>query len=139
MVQQTVAEVMTPDPTTIDVTGTLQDAARLMAEQDLGVLVVRAGPTAVGVVTDRDLVVRGLAAGLGTDTPVQQVTSQQVVTVGKTDPVETAVKVMRDAAVRRVPVLDGSTLVGIVSIGDLAVERDPSSALADISDAEPNR
>ena len=136
---QTVADVMTPDPITVDVTETLQDAARLMTEQDLGALVVRAGPTAVGVVTDRDLVVRGLAAGLGVDAPVQQVTSQQIVTVGHSDPVETAVKVMRDAAVRRVPVLDGDTLVGIVPIGDLAVERDPSSVLADISDAEPNR
>jgi CBS domain-containing protein len=138
MAQQTVADVMTPSPTTIDVTETLQAAAEVMADQDVGVLVVRSGPTAVGIVTDRDLVVRGLAAGLGVDATVQEVASDKVVTVGITDPVETVVEAMRAAAVRRAPVLDGDVLVGIVSIGDLAVERDPSSALADISKAEPN-
>lgn len=136
---QTVADVMTPAPTTVDSTDTLEAAARLMAQEDIGVLVVRSGPTATGVVTDRDIVVRGLAAGLGAQATVEQVASDKVATVGITDPVETAVAVMREAAVRRAPVLDGDMLVGIVSIGDLAVERDPSSALADISRAEPNR
>ncbi|MCP2267020.1 CBS domain-containing protein [Promicromonospora thailandica] len=139
MTQQTVADVMTPAPTTVDSTETIQEAARLMAQEDVGVLVVRSGPTATGVVTDRDLVVRGLGAGLGADATVGQVASEQVATVGITDPVETAVEVMRAAAVRRAPVLDGNVLVGIVSIGDLAIERDPTSALADISRAEPNR
>lgn len=139
MTQQTVADVMTPSPTTVDVTDTLRTVAQTMAEQDIGALVVRAGTAAVGIVTDRDLVVRGLAAGLATDTPVQQLVTGQVVTVRDTDPVEAAVEVMREAAVRRVPVLDGDTLVGIVSIGDLALERDPMSALADISRSKPNR
>lgn len=139
MVQQTVADVMTPSPATVDVTDTLRTVARAMADHDTGALVVRAGTTAVGIVTDRDVVVRGLAAGLGPDSAVQDVVSGQVVTVGQTDPVETAVDVMREAAVRRVPVLDGDTLVGIVSIGDLAIELDPTSALADISRAEPNQ
>ena len=134
----TVADFMTPAPTTIDATETLRTAARAMAEQDVGVLVVRAGPMVVGVVTDRDLVVRGLAAGLGTDATVQQVASEKIVAVGHTDPVETAFDVMRAAAIRRVPVLDGDILVGILSIGDLAIERDPTSALADISRSEPN-
>ncbi|MFI6427812.1 CBS domain-containing protein [Promicromonospora sp. NPDC050880] len=137
--RQTVADVMTPAPTTVDAAQPLREAARLMAAENVGALVVTSDNTAVGVVTDRDLVVRGLAEGHGVDAPVQQVASEKVVTVGHTDPVETAVEVMRSAAVRRVPVLDGDVLVGIVSIGDLAVERDPSSALADISDAEPNR
>lgn len=136
---QTVADVMTPAPTTVDSTDTIESAARLMAQEDVGVLVVRSGPTATGVVTDRDIVVRGLAAGLGAQATVAQVASDKVATVGITDPVETAVAVMREAAVRRAPVLDGDMLVGIVSIGDLAVERDPTSALADISRAEPNR
>ncbi|MFD6444334.1 CBS domain-containing protein [Promicromonospora sp. NPDC060204] len=139
MAKQTVADVMTPAPITVDGTETLRAAARSMAEHDVGVLVVRAGPTAVGLVTDRDLVVRGLAAGLDADATVQEVTSDKVITVGVTDPVETVVEVMRAAAVRRAPVLDGSVLAGIVSIGDLAVERDPDSALADISRAQPNR
>jgi CBS domain-containing protein len=136
---QTVAEVMTPAPTVIDLSDTIQAAARTMAEQDVGALVVQSESRTVGIITDRDLVVRGVAEGLGVDAPVRQVASERLVTVGPSDPVETAVEVMRAAAVRRVPVMDGDVAVGIVSIGDLAVERDPSSALADISEAEPNR
>ncbi|WP_129789741.1 CBS domain-containing protein [Promicromonospora panici] len=136
---QTVADVMTPAPTAVDLSDTIQVAARAMASQDVGALVVQSESRTVGIITDRDLVVRGLAEGLGVEAPVRQVASEELVTVGPSDPVETAVEVMRSAAVRRVPVMDGDVAVGIVSIGDLAITRDPSSALADISEAEPNR
>jgi CBS domain-containing protein len=136
---QTVAEVMTPAPTAVDLSDTIQAAARTMAEQDVGALVVQSESRTVGILTDRDLVVRGIAEGLDVQAPVRQVASERLVTVGPSDPVETAVEVMRAAAVRRVPVMVGDVAVGIVSIGDLAIERDPSSALADISEAEPNR
>lgn len=136
---QTVADVMTPAPTAVDLSDTIQAAAQAMAAQDVGALVVQSESKTVGIITDRDLVVRGLAEGLGVETPIRQVASEQLVTVGPSDPVETAVEVMRAAAVRRVPVMDGDVAVGIVAIGDLAVTRDPSSALADISEAEPNR
>ena len=109
-----------------------------MAAQDVGALVVQAGDTTVGMVTDRDLVVRGLAAGLGPDAMIGEVASEELISVGPSVPVEVAVEMMRAAAVRRIPVMDGDAPVGIVSIGDLAVERDPESALADISEAEPN-
>lgn len=138
MVQQTVADVMTPAPTTIGMSETLENAARTMAAQDVGALVVQAGDTTVGMVTDRDLVVRGLAVGLGPDAMVSEVASEELISVGPSVPVEVAVEMMRAAAVRRIPVMDGDAPVGIVSIGDLAVERDPESALADISEAEPN-
>lgn len=118
MTQQTVADVMTPAPTTIGMSETLESAARTMAAHDVGALVVQAGPTLIGIVTDRDLVVRGLAEGLGLDAMVGEVASEELVSVGPGVPVDTA--------------------VGIVSIGDLALERDPTSALADISEAEPN-
>jgi signal-transduction protein with cAMP-binding, CBS, and nucleotidyltransferase domain len=136
---QTVAEVMTPAPTAVDASDPIQVAARAMAEENVGALVVKSESKTVGIVTDRDLVVRGLAKGLGGDATIREVASEDIITVGPSDPVETAVEVMRAAAVRRVPVMDGDVAVGIVSIGDLAVERDPSSALADISEAEPNR
>jgi CBS domain-containing protein len=136
---QTVADVMTPAPSNVDAADTIQAAARAMASEDVGALIVRSESRVVGIITDRDIVVRGLAEGLGLDATVSQVASEQLVTVGPGDPVATAVEVMRDAAVRRVPVMDGDTVVGIVSIGDLAVERDPSSALADISEEPPNR
>jgi CBS domain-containing protein len=129
---------MTPAPTTVDVSDSVQVAARAMATEDVGAVIVQSESKVVGIVTDRDLVVRGLAEGLGLDATIKQVASEQLVTVGPSDPVETAVEVMRSAAVRRVPVMDGDVAVGIVSIGDLAVERDPSSALADISEEKPN-
>lgn len=138
MTQQTVADVMTPAPTTIGMSETLQTAAQVMASEDVGALVVQAGHTTIGIVTDRDLVVRGLAEGLGLEAMVGEVASEDIVTVGPDVPAATAVQMMRAAAVRRIPVLDGETVVGIVSIGDLAIERDPMSALADISEAEPN-
>lgn len=138
MVPQTVADVMTPAPSTIGMSDTLQTAAEMMATLDVGALVVQAGHTTVGIVTDRDLVVRGLAEGLGLEAMVGEVASEDIITVGPTLPAATAVEVMRAAAVRRIPVLDGDTVVGIVTLGDLAVERDPESALADISEAEPN-
>jgi CBS domain-containing protein len=136
---QRVADVMTPAPTDVDATDTIEAAARAMASKDVGALIVRSESRIVGIITDRDIVVRGLAEGRGLDAKVGEVASDQLVTVGPGDPVATAVEVMRDAAVRRVPVMDGDTAVGIVSIGDLAVERDPSSALADISEEPPNR
>jgi signal-transduction protein with cAMP-binding, CBS, and nucleotidyltransferase domain len=138
MAQQTVADVMTPAPTTIGMSETLETAARTMAAQDVGALVVQAGPTTVGIVTDRDLVVRGLAEGLGLETMVGEVAIEELLSIGPGVPVETAVELMRVAAVRRIPVMEGDVPVGIVSIGDLAVERDPTSALAGISEAEPN-
>ncbi|WP_020015548.1 CBS domain-containing protein [Promicromonospora sukumoe] len=120
---------MTPVPATVQVTETLRRAAREMVEHDVGALVVHAGRRAIGVVTDRDLVVRGLAAGLGTDATVQQVTNGKVIAVGHTDLVEDAFEAMHAAGVRRVPVLDGDTLVGLLTFGDLGVERDPSLTL----------
>lgn len=124
-----VADFMTPVPATVQVTETLRQAAREMVEHDVGALVVHAGRRAIGVVTDRDLVVRGLAAGLGTDATVQQVTNGKVIAVGHTDLVEDAFEAMHAAGVRRVPVLDGDTLVGLLTFGDLGVERDPSLTL----------
>ena len=138
MVQQTVADVMTPAPTTIGMSDTLETAARTMAAQDVGALVVKAGDTTIGIVTDRDLVIRGLAEGLGLEAMVGEVASEELISIGPGVPVEVAVEMMRVAAVRRIPVMEGDEPVGIVSIGDLAVEHDPVSALADISEARPN-
>ena len=119
---QRVADVMTPAPTNVDATDTIEAAARAMASGDVGALIVESGSRIVGIITDRDIVVRGLAEGRGLDATVGEIASDQLVTVGPGDPVATAVEVMRDAAVRRVPVMDGDTAVGIVSIGDLAVK-----------------
>jgi CBS domain-containing protein len=66
------------------------------------------------------------------------VCSREVTTISPSRPVNETVKLMREKAIRRLPVVDRGTPVGVVSIGDLAIERDPRSALADISQAPPN-
>jgi CBS domain-containing protein len=134
----TVSEYMTPNPTVIEVTDTLRSVAETMATQDLGSLVVAENGAVVGIVTDRDLVVRGVAAGVGLDAPVGQLITDSLVSVGPDDGVAEVVQIMRDNAVRRVPVIDGDRAVGVVTIGDLAVALDADSALADISAAPPN-
>jgi len=93
-----------------------------------------------GILTDRDIVVRVLATG---DDPsavrVGDVCSRILTTVLETDGIGDAVRLVREKAVRRLPVLDNDDkLVGIVSLGDLALARDPKSALGDISAATPN-
>jgi signal-transduction protein with cAMP-binding, CBS, and nucleotidyltransferase domain len=134
----TVSEFMTAHPTVIEVTDTLRSVAETMASQDVGALVAAKDGAVVGIVTDRDLVVRGLAEGVGGDAPVGQLITDALVAVGPGDDVAEVVQLMRENAVRRVPVLDGDQAVGIVSIGDLAVALDSDSALADISAAPPN-
>ncbi|WP_315094128.1 CBS domain-containing protein [uncultured Cellulomonas sp.] len=134
----TVSDFMTSHPTVVEVTDTLRSVAQTMATQDLGSLVVAENGSVVGIVTDRDLVVRGLAEGIGLDAPVGQLATGRLVTVRPGDDVAEVVQLMRDKAVRRVPVLDGDQAVGIVSLGDLAVALDSDSALADISAAPPN-
>lgn len=130
-----VSELMTPHPTVVEVTDTLRAVAQTMATQDVGALVVAEEGAVVGIVTDRDLVVRGLAEGIGLDAPVGQLATGEPYTVGPDDDVADVVRIMREKAVRRVPVVEGGDAVGVLSIGDLAVELDPTSALADISEA----
>jgi CBS domain-containing protein len=91
-----------------------------------------------GIVTDRDIAVRAVADGRGPETPLSDVLSGQVVTVAPDDRVEKVVDLMREHAVRRIPVVEGGRLAGVISIGDLAIERDSDSALADISAAREN-
>ena len=93
-----------------------------------------------GLVSDRDLVVRALAEGADPDeTTVARACSEDLVTVEPEEDLDRAVQLMREHSVRRIPVVEGGHPVGIVSLGDLAVERDPESALGDISAARPNK
>ena len=89
--------------------------------------------------TDRDIVVRGVADGRDPNsTRIGDICSRDPVTTSPSTPVKDVIKLMRDQALRRVPVLDNGKAVGIVSLGDLAIESDGESALADISAAKPN-
>lgn len=134
----TVAESMTPNPTTIRADQSVYEAAELLKAKNIGDLVVVDGGQVIGIVTDRDIVVRVLAEHGTGDDEIRRACTGDLVTVSPDDPVAKVVQLMRDKAIRRVPVMRGDELVGIISIGDLAIARDPDSALADISAEEPN-
>ena len=137
---QEVREVMTRDPITLQANATLVEAARQMRDADVGDVIVMDGGRLKGIVTDRDITIRGVASGKDPNrSTLAEVCSPRLVTIPADRPVEEAVTLMRENAVRRLPVVEGDKPVGVVSIGDLAVDRDPRSALADISAAEPNR
>jgi CBS domain-containing protein len=139
-----IADVMTRDVEVVSPTSSVREAARKMDRLNVGVLPVCDGKRLVGMITDRDITVRVSAAGEDPDkTRVQEVMSQHVRWCMEDDPVEEAEKLMTEAQIRRLPVLDGDhMLVGIVSLGDLAEDGAPGveEALRRISEpAEPDR
>jgi CBS domain-containing protein len=135
---QQVRELMA-EPATVPADTTLTEAARLMRDADIGDVIIVDGGQPRGMVTDRDIVVRGIAEHHSPDdTTVGEICTSELATVAPDDPIERAVRLMRETAVRRLPVVDGERLVGVVSLGDLAIERDEDSTLAEISAADPN-
>jgi CBS domain-containing protein len=137
---QTVSEVMTRNPVTVPADATIVDAARLMRDRDIGPLIVVDSDRVQGIVTDRDIVVRAVADGRDpSSVTIGEVCSEDVEIISPDEPISDAVRRMELRDVRRLPVVEGGRPVGIVSMGDLAVEGDlPSSSLADISAATPN-
>jgi CBS domain-containing protein len=136
---ESVSAVMTKHPVVLGAQSLLADAARAMRDSDIGDVIVVEGGNVFGIVTDRDIVVRGIASDRDPSTTrLDEICSRDLATVSSDTPVEDAVRIMRDKAIRRLPVVEAGKPVGVVSIGDLAVERDPTSALADISEAPPN-
>ena len=135
-----VRDIMTPSPHTIQSIESVMNAAQLMRKSDIGDVIVVEDEQLFGILTDRDIVVRVLAEGRDPETtPVGDICSRELTTVRPTDSVGDVVRVMREKAIRRLPVVEESgEVIGIVSIGDVAVERDRHSALADISKAPPN-
>ena len=135
----TVREIMTRDVISLQVDVTLEEAARMMREQDIGDVVVAEDDRLVGLVTDRDIVVRAVAEGMDpTTSTLGSVTSRDLIAVQPDDTAQSAALLMREQAVRRVLVVDEQGLCGILSIGDLATEIDPDSVLGGISGAAPN-
>jgi len=134
-----ISEVMTRDAVTLSSTETLAQAAKQMRDADVGDVIVVDGDRVVGLVTDRDIVVRGIAEDLDPfTTALTSVCTHDLVTVGPDYSIDSAVQRMREHAVRRLPVVADGKPVGVVTLGDLAVERDTESALAEISASEPN-
>lgn len=134
----TVNDVMTRNVRTLTPRDTVTSAAQAMDKLNVGVIPVCEGDKLLGMVTDRDIVVRAVAQGLDGNTPLAKVMSTDVRTARETDDLDTVLADMASNQIRRLPVLDGAErLVGIISIGDIAVkgqdEEDVGQSLADIS------
>jgi CBS domain-containing protein len=134
-----VSEVMTHDPRTVAPSATLTEVARTMRDDNIGAVVVAENGAAAGLVTDRDIVIRAVANGRDPNsTSVAEVASRDLRTLTPDQSLEDAIALMHDWDVRRVVVVQDGRPVGILSLGDLAIERDPDSVLADIASEPPN-
>jgi CBS domain-containing protein len=140
-----VADVMTRDVRVVSPKDSIQRAAQCMDELNVGVVPVCDGSKLLGMVTDRDITVRGVAAGKMADSPVTEVMSEHVRWCYEDQDIDEVMDEMRDAQIRRLPVVDqDKKLVGIVSLGDLADrgsdDKRVGETLKDISTpSEPDR
>jgi CBS domain-containing protein len=135
----TVRDIMTPNPVALSRDATVVEAAKEMKMNDIGDVIVQEDGKICGIVTDRDIVVRALADGGDVEhKTLGDICTDQIVSVSPEDPIDEAVKLMREHAIRRLPVCEGKNIVGIVSLGDLAIEKDKKSALGEISRAPAN-
>jgi CBS domain-containing protein len=124
-----ISEVMTREVATVRADQTAQEAASFMLQGDAGSIPVTEGDRLIGMITDRDIAVRGVAHGHGPDTPVRDLMSSGLVCAREDDDIEEVATRMSEAQVRRLPVIDESeNLVGIVSLGDLSRESDGEEA-----------
>jgi CBS domain-containing protein len=136
-----VRDVMTARPVAIEEEASVVEAARAMRDGSFGSVIVvkEPGGAVCGMVTDRDIAVRVVAEGVDpSKVRLADICEGEVVTVGLDEPADNVAKLMRDKANRRVPVLDGGQLVGVVSLGDLARKMDEGRDLAKISAARAN-
>jgi CBS domain-containing protein len=125
-----VSECMTTDVQIVTPDQNIQEAAQFMLRADAGAMPVGEGDRLIGMVTDRDITVRAVAQGLGPDTAIREVMTEDLVYCYDDDEVEEVALRMSDSQVRRLPVLsrDGDTLVGIVSLGDITRSDDADAA-----------
>ena len=137
-------DVMTANPSTVSEKDTIRDAARIMASEDTGVVPVVDGRKVIGMVTDRDIVVRLVAEGKDSaDARVNDYMTRKVRSVKEDTPVAEILNVMSTAQIRRVPVVNASNeLVGIVSMRDISTEsnqdRNVGKAVEQISEGPAN-
>ncbi len=135
----TVSDFMTPNPITLEASQTVTQAAQLMRDNNTGAIVILDQGAATGILTDRDIALRVVADQKNPNSPIGDIiNSHELTSVAPDTTLDQAVQLMRTKAIRRLPVLQGDQPVGMISLGDLAIARDRTSALADISAANPN-
>lgn len=135
-------EIMTKNVSAVDRNASIQEAARIMKEQNVGVVPVCESDKIVGMVTDRDIVIRSVVEGKQpSSVTCEQIMSTAPVVGNPNMDVHEAAKIMADHQIRRLPVVENGRLMGIVALGDLAVENnfvdEAGDALNDIS--KPSR
>lgn len=139
-----VRDVMTPNPECVSERDSIRDVARIMKERDTGVVPVVDGKKIIGLITDRDIVVRGLAEGRDlTSANVSELMTKSVRSVSEDARLDEVLDLMGNAEIRRVPVVNGNNeLVGIVSLGDIATNSNKDGRVGktveNISEAPPN-
>jgi CBS domain-containing protein len=137
---QTVEQIMTTNPRTVSVDDTVKDASVVMRDSDIGDVIVMEDGQVTGILTDRDIVVRAVAEGRDADSrSVSDICTSGIQAIEPDASVDDALRMMREEDIRRLPVVKNGRPVGIISLGDLAVEREPDSTLADISAAAPDQ
>jgi CBS-domain-containing membrane protein len=132
-----VREIMSPTVDSIDAASSIAYAARRMADDDVGALPVVSDGKLVGIVTDRDIAVRGIAAGISATAAIRRVMTENVATCAPDDDVESALALMSREQIRRMPVIDrNQEVVGIIGLSDAAkfepLKRDVAATLVDV-------
>ena len=118
-----VRDIMTKDVGTATLDSTVEDVASMMKEEDAGSIPVVDGGELAGIVTDRDIVIRCIAEGKDpSDTTVEEILTEELHTIEPEAEVEDAARVMSERQIRRLPVVDGGELIGVISLGDIAVK-----------------
>lgn len=139
-----VRDVMTPNPECVSERDSIRDVARIMKEQDTGVVPVVDGKRIIGLITDRDIVVRGIAEGRDVSSvKVNEIMTKSIRSVKEDTPLNEVLDLMGSAEIRRLPVVNGDNeLIGIVSLGDIATNSSQDGrvgkAVENISEAPPN-
>ena len=120
-----VRDVMTSNPTTCSMEASVADAATVMAQEDVGPIPIMKGDRLVGILTDRDIVVRVVAEGRDPQsTTVGEVASTNLVTVSPDENLDRALQLLAEQQVRRLPVVEGEALVGVIAQADIARQGD---------------
>src|SRR5688572_26266535 len=126
-----IREVMTPNPRTVSPNDSIQNAACIMRDEDAGAVPVVDNGRAIGIVTDRDIVVRVVAEGGQLNGPVRDIVTSALVSATPEMSTREAAELMSEHQIRRLPVVENDRLVGIVSIGDLAVKEGKDGRIGD--------
>ena len=139
-----IRDVMSPDPECVSEKDSIRDVARIMKDADTGVVPVVDGKKIIGLITDRDIIVRGLAEGKNLENVrVNELMTKSIRSVREDSSVDEALELMGSAEIRRVPVVNqNDELVGIVSLGDIATQANRDGKVGqtveNISEAPPN-